>query len=222
MQEKKEHNKKKITKIKKNKKNLVANYNNRSYVNIYDQRYHDLQFAKISLVIESFQKKFSGIQGKVLDVGCGTGLFYDFIHQNIRFREYFNQTVQQYVGIDFSSHMLQKFLTKQQNLAGATKLHYHLICADGENLPLRAQNFEQIVAFTSLQNLIDLAQGLREIFRVIVPDGIFGFTFLKKTLSIPQFKELLGEIIRIKELKELVFLPPETQTEDWIALLQTR
>ena len=147
---------------------------------------------------------------------------YDFINQNIKFQDYFHQTVQRYVGVDFSFQMLRKFITKQQNFRSIPDLHNHLVCADGENLPFRSQNFEIILALTSLQNLIALSQGLREIFRVIVSNGIFGFTFLKKTQTITQFKELLWRIVKEKELKEIVFLPIETYIEDWIALLQTR
>lgn len=72
---------------------------------------------------------------RVLDLGCGTGLFYDFLLRLGWDGEY--------VGVDLSAGMLER-----AKLRGAQ----HLIQADGHRLPFRDKTFTHLFSFTVIHH----------------------------------------------------------------------
>jgi demethylmenaquinone methyltransferase/2-methoxy-6-polyprenyl-1,4-benzoquinol methylase len=92
---------------------------------------------------------------RVLDIACGTG---DFA------RTFADAGAGTVVGGDFSHEMLIR----------ARDRHADTRCwceADALRLPFRAESFSVVSCAFGVRNFEDLAQGLREMFRVLVPGG---------------------------------------------------
>jgi len=143
-------------------KNVVKKYDRTA--SFYNQRYREIQENKYKKMINF------PVKGKILDIGCGTGLLYDFL-------EYDN-----YIGADLSLEMLKKggFANK--------------ILADCEFLPFKDCVFDFVFSFTVLQNLLSYRM-ISEAYRVLKREGIFILTTLKKT-----YKEDLIETFKIFKL----------------------
>lgn len=99
------------------------------------------------------------VQGKILDLGCGTGLLAEFLQQNI-------------TGVDISFNMVQK-----------ARFRECVIQADMDFLPFRNAVFDAIYSFTSLQNLPSLNYVFKEVRRVLKEGHPFTFTLLHKEFS---------------------------------------
>src|SRR5437762_2471430 len=91
---------------------------------------------------------------RVLDVGCGTG------DLSV---ELFENTAAQVTGIDFCGPMLKLAKTKAPQL--------QLIEGDALNLPFAEASFDGLTIGFALRNLADIEQGLRELLRVLKPNG---------------------------------------------------
>ena len=73
--------------------------------------------------------------------------------------------------------MIKKFHSKLDQKAK----NFNLILSDLENLPLRGCKFSVLFSFTSLQNLPDVIEGLKEIFRVVKDGADVNFSILRKS-----------------------------------------
>jgi demethylmenaquinone methyltransferase/2-methoxy-6-polyprenyl-1,4-benzoquinol methylase len=91
---------------------------------------------------------------RVLDVGCGTG------DLSI---ELFENTAAQVTGVDFCGPMLKLAKTKAPQL--------QFIEGDALNLPFAQASFDGLTTGFALRNFADVEQGLRELLRVLKPDG---------------------------------------------------
>ena len=91
---------------------------------------------------------------KVLDVGCGTG---DLSIQ------LFEKTAAEVTGIDFCGPMLKLAKTKAPQL--------QFIEGDALRLPFAEASFDGLTIGFALRNLADVDRGLRELLRVLKPDG---------------------------------------------------
>ena len=88
-------------------------------------------------------KKFSS--GKVLDLGCGTGIH---LSENI-------------IGLDISEKMLSKAKLKNKTL----------MQGDISNIPTKSNSFDTIFCFYSTLNFVDLEKASREISRILKKEG---------------------------------------------------
>lgn len=93
-----------------------------------------------------------------VDVCCGTG---DLALALARF------SVGKVFGADFSRPMLARARDK----ARASRRAVHFLEADTLNLPFADASLDVISAAFGFRNLADYAQGLREMYRVLKPDG---------------------------------------------------
>ena len=91
---------------------------------------------------------------KVLDVGCGTG------DLSI---ELFDNTAAKVTGIDFCGPMLKLARTKAPQLP--------FIEGDALRLPFAEASFDGLTIGFALRNLADVDRGLRELLRVLKPNG---------------------------------------------------
>ncbi|HYX29335.1 MAG TPA: bifunctional demethylmenaquinone methyltransferase/2-methoxy-6-polyprenyl-1,4-benzoquinol methylase UbiE [Pyrinomonadaceae bacterium] len=91
---------------------------------------------------------------RVLDVGCGTG------DLSI---ELFENTATQVTGIDFCAPMLK--------LAQAKAPQLQFIEGDALKLPFAEASFDGLTIGFALRNLADVERGLRELLRVLKPNG---------------------------------------------------
>ena len=199
---------------------IKQSYDEQSYLEIYDRRYQIAQFQKTAELFALFTNNMRSTD-VMLDFGTGTGLLWDYFHQqNLppRKKEGFPNRL---IGIDLSWGMLSKFLQKLKTTPTPPQFETSLICCDGEALPLRDRQFTHLMALTSLQNLPDVPRGLQEISRVLTKKGVFGLTYLRKSLS----KSALEAQLRENFPQAHVSFPDlekfSPAIEDWIYLVET-
>jgi demethylmenaquinone methyltransferase/2-methoxy-6-polyprenyl-1,4-benzoquinol methylase len=113
-------------------------------------------------------------QARVLDVGCGTG------DLSI---ELFENTAADVTGIDFCGPMLT--LAKQK----APQLQF--IEGDALRLPFAEASFDGLTIGFALRNLANVDRGLRELLRVLKPDGVVAILEFSHPVS-PVFGSLVG------------------------------
>ena len=139
---------------------------------MYDERYSLEQAAKYQAALEN--TKLRG--GAILDVGCGTGLFF----RHVAFKA---QTV---VGVDISRQLLAKAAGQAKELGNV-----FLLQADADHLPFTECFFEVAFAFTLLQNMPEPSKTLLELERVVAHKGNVIVTGLKRVFPLDQFLEIL-------------------------------
>ncbi len=141
---------------------------------VYDGRYSSVQGAKIKAALKNLDLKESDY---VLDVGCGTGLLFDYI---------IDRTLS-IIGIDVSRKSL---LQAKARIGDSAKTH--LVWADVDNMPLESGVLDAVFAFTLLQNMPSPAETLSEIVRVARDDAQIVVTGLKKVMGLKHFRSLLS------------------------------
>jgi len=114
----------------------------------YDELYRCEQFVKYSAALSYLQ----GLNDLILDIGCGTGLFYDYLSDRISISRF------EYFGVDKSFRMLEKAKEK-------SCLNIHLIMACAEFMPFRNHVFSYIFSFTVFHE-VDMGRALREVSRL--------------------------------------------------------
>jgi ubiquinone/menaquinone biosynthesis C-methylase UbiE len=183
---------------KKKKQEIIHKYNQTS--DFYDGRYLTIQQDKFRLILKDiiFNDKL------ILDAGCGTGLLFEYIEGLF---EKSDIPSIHYVGVDISINMLKKFHSK----CNQKVIKFNLILSDLENLPFRENKFTLLFSFTSLQNLPDIIQGLKESFRVVIEGANVNFSILRKKLDkeilkgifTPQIKDM--KIIDLESVEDILF-----------------
>jgi len=142
---------------------------------IYDIRYAEEQTAKIEAVMESINMEKEGL---VLDVGCGTGLLFEYVANK----------AEAIVGLDISRETLLQAKRRAKKFANV-----HLILADSDNVPLKEDVFSHVFALTLIQNTPNPFKTLNEIKRVSKENAVIVVTGLKKKFPIKAFKRLLDD-----------------------------
>jgi len=142
---------------------------------IYDMRYAEEQTAKIEAVMESINMEKEGL---VLDVGCGTGLLFNYIANKTKM----------IVGLDISRGTLFQAKKRAKKFANV-----HLILADSDNIPLKEGVFSHVFALTLIQNTPNPFKTFNEIKRVSKENAVIIVTGLKKKFPIKTFKRLLHD-----------------------------
>ncbi|MGE5575311.1 MAG: class I SAM-dependent methyltransferase [Ignavibacteria bacterium] len=154
----------------KDKRKVMRSYD--VTADIYEERYSDEQQRKYEKALEKV-----AVSGKLLlDVGCGSGLF---------FREVAEDALMA-VGVDIS----RKLLLKARGQAKAF-LNAFLLQADADHLPFKKGYFDEVFAFTVLQNMPNPNETLIELKRVINLKGRFVVTGLKKAFPLEKFMDIL-------------------------------
>jgi ubiquinone/menaquinone biosynthesis C-methylase UbiE len=95
-----------------------------------------------------------GLEGRILDNGCGTGILLDAARDRI-------PPAAQVIGLDISRGMLAK----------ARHHHNRLVRGDATRLPFADAVFDTVFARSLLHHLPDREAGVREIARVLKPGG---------------------------------------------------
>jgi ubiquinone/menaquinone biosynthesis C-methylase UbiE len=128
---------------------------------IYDERYTRIQREKYEVVKKYLSKRVA----RILDLGCGTGMFLEELAER-------NEIV---IGVDSSMKMLD---IARKRASGAS-----LVCADADHLPFKDRSFDVVVSVTLLQNVPEPVVTMKEIARVLKPKGIAIVTSLKRKHS---------------------------------------
>lgn len=109
------------------------------------------------------QRWTQGHPGRVLDIGCGTGVIFQELSK-----------IGDPVGLDFSSLALG--YCRKRGLKP-------LINADGQALPFKSNEFDGAIGLDIFEHIKDDRRALSEAFRVLKPGGVL-------VLSVPAFMSL--------------------------------
>ena len=201
-----------------NKKKFIQDqYNNESYVEIYDTRYENGQADKFEALWKQMKKVWDETPKSIvqrimtlLDIGCGTGLFFDFLNRRTT-----QKLVYHFIGLDLSRGMLKAFRNKIKFFDAQAIL----IEADAENLPLRDGTIPIVTGFTSLQNLPNLEQGLSEIRRILHIPKIIAISILKKHKDFQNLTIQLNKVFESTYFRSSHIFQEE-KWEDWLFFYQ--
>jgi malonyl-CoA O-methyltransferase len=105
----------------------------------------------------------------ILDLGCGTGYFFDSLKQHF--------PDSRYLGLDLSEQMLVHARTRCL-AADALASDDCFLTGDAENLPLRDSSVDLIFSSLAIQWCFDLPRLMGEVNRVLRPGGSFVFSSL--------------------------------------------
>ncbi len=139
---------------------------------MYDARYSGEQEAKYRVALQNVGL----VGGAVLDVGCGSGLFFSHVAAKAK----------ALVGVDVSRRLLLKAKEQARSFQNVFVLQ-----ADADHLPLREKFFDFEFAFTVLQNIPQPAETLNELKRVAKQGGKVVVTGLKKAFPLNAFMDVL-------------------------------
>ncbi len=182
------------------KKKIIEKYNSTS--DFYDKRYKAIQEEKYEIVLKNYKAN----EKIILDMGCGTGLFFDYITKSIKKQ---GEIKCNYVGVDISWNMLLRFKSKVINY-NFNKYALNLLLSDMEYLPFRENIFYSMFSLTSFQNLPHIQIGIIESFRVSKNNADYKFSILKKNLDLqwllkilkPKIEEI--EVIEKENLEDII------------------
>ena len=153
--------------------------------------YLQLRYKKISKFLKQFKGK------KMLDVGCGSGIF---LIEGLK-------QERQVVGIDYSKQMLE---TARQNLSSFPTHSYQLLQASAQKMPLKSNSVDIVIAsgLTDYLNFKDTLKFMSEVNRVLKTNGYAIITFPKKDSPLSFLRQGWGLYIR----KLFLRLPPMQTT----------
>ncbi|MEM2341589.1 MAG: class I SAM-dependent methyltransferase [Candidatus Bathyarchaeia archaeon] len=158
------------------KRKVIKHYDKIS--RIYNALYGYEQKLKINEILKILHINPLDV---ILDVGCGTGLLFNYTSDSARF----------IIGVDISL----KILKVAKNLIKKDRLNnVFLIRADADFLPFRDEVFDKVFAITLLQNMPDPILTLHEIARVAKNNSEIIVTGLKKFFSKEDFLRILREL----------------------------
>lgn len=122
-------------------------------------------------------KNLQGLKGPILDVCAGTLPLS---------KEIYRQTKATVVALDFCLDMLAFGV---QSLSPAEAEGIHVVCGDGEKLPLASESFAGFSVAFGIRNLADLPRGFSEMYRVLMPGGKGAVVEFSRP-SLPIFRQL--------------------------------
>lgn len=154
----------------KAKDKVIEQYNASS--EMYAGLYGEEQQAKYLNAL----KKVTLNNSKVLDVGCGSGLFFKEIAEK-------SETI---VGVDISLNLLRKAKIQAKKYSKV-----HVILSDADHLPLKPDFFDLVFSFTVLQNMPAPRKTIQEIKAITRKDGKIIISGLKKAFQLNAFLDLL-------------------------------
>jgi len=141
----------------------------------YDEQYAQEQVAKYRAVQEVLNCSCDDV---VLDVGCGSGLFFSCVADSVRF----------VVGVDISRSLLLKAKVRVGSFCNV-----HVVQADADFLPFKDAVFDVVFSFTMLQNMPVPKRTVVEFKRQIRVGGKLVVTGLKKVFGLPFFLDLFED-----------------------------
>lgn len=157
----------------KKKKTIANRYDATS--SIYDLRYaHEQELKYETAMNELRDSRFT----KVLDAGCGTGLFFKSV----------SSKSERVVGLDISRKSLLIAKSRANSFSNVD-----VVCGDADFMPFKARAFSHAFAFTLLQNLPKPDRTLNELKRSVVDNGEIVVTGLKRIFSKKVFQIILEE-----------------------------
>lgn len=107
---------------------------------------------------------------RIADIGCGTGLAFQFFPNS------------QITGFDFCAQMLCQAAAKIEGLK-QQGTNVRLELADVTNLPAPDNTFDAAISVSVTEHIAELSVMIREMKRIVVPEGIIAFTAAETQLN---------------------------------------
>jgi len=146
----------------------------------YEELHKEEQLKKVKIILNKLNLKKTD---KLLDVGCGTGLYLDLFDCDV-------------TGIDPSEKLLEKYNGPHQVILGSA-----------ESLDFPGNSFDIVMSITAIHNFDDVGKGLKEIQRV--GKDRFVFSVLKRSPKYGIIEKLINELFivdeKIEEDKDYLF-----------------
>jgi ubiquinone/menaquinone biosynthesis C-methylase UbiE len=146
----------------------------------YDELHKEEQLKKVQIILNKLKLKRTH---KLLDVGCGTGLYLDMFKCKV-------------TGVDPAPKLIKKYEGKHK-----------IILARAEELPFPDNSFDIVTSITAIQNFEDVEKGLLEINRV--GKKRFILSALKRSNKISLIEKLINQLFivdeKIEEDKDIIF-----------------
>ena len=120
------------------------------------EEYEDLHWLKRRIAGRIRQKQFDGVDGRVLDVACGTGMNFRHVSETA-----------EVVGIDISADMLAFAREKATGLEQRVTVQQ----MDAQRLSFEGNSFDNVVSALSTCTFPDPIEALNEMGRVCKPTG---------------------------------------------------
>ena len=140
-------------------------------------------------------RKFLKPGSRIADIGCGTGLVFQFFPNS------------HIIGFDFCEHMLRQADAKIEGLK-QQGTYVSLELADVNNLPVADNTFDAAISVSVTEHIANLSAMIREMKRIVVPEGAIAFTAPETQLN--------GCIARSKtEVLELLLIDILTSLKAW-------
>lgn len=154
----------------------------------YDELHRQEQIRKLEIIIPLLEDK--QLNGKLLDVGSGTGFCLDILRQRLGLECW---------GIEPSQGMIAQYQGKE-----------HLLLAEAEKIPFSDESFDAVVSLTAIQNFSNIAKGVIEMKRVAKEFAPIIISALKKSPRIKVISVALADHLMvdriIEEEKDLIFV----------------
>ncbi len=128
----------------------------------------------------------------VLDVGCGTGILFSLLSD------------WEVTALDISNEMLKR--ASQKNFKNVVEY----IQADACQLPCKSQKFSKVILLAMFPHFEDKIQAMKEIYRVLKPEGVAILVHLKDRTSVNQIHTSIGGAIAND------LLPDETMIKSFL------
>jgi ubiquinone/menaquinone biosynthesis C-methylase UbiE len=139
---------------------------------MYEERYAEEQYRKYKKALEKIDTRHKAL----LDVGCGSGLFFSQVAKQAKL----------IVGVDVSRQLLLKAKVHAKDFLNA-----YVVQADADHLPFKHGVFDNVFSFTVLQNMPEPKYTLEELKQIVKPAGSFLVTGLKKAFKLERFMDVL-------------------------------
>jgi ubiquinone/menaquinone biosynthesis C-methylase UbiE len=126
---------------------------------------------------------------RIADIGCGTGLAFQFFPNS------------QITGFDFCDQMLREAAAKIEGLK-QQDTEVRLQLADITNLPAPDNSFDAAISVSVSEHITDLSAMIREMRKIVVPDGVIAFTAPQTQLDgcIARSKSEVSELLMAENL----------------------
>ncbi len=139
----------------------------------YNELYKEEQEKKLKIIKKLLKIKKTDI---LLDIGAGTGISFPYFKCKI-------------IGIEPSEEMIKQ--SKEKIVKGRA-----------ENLHFPDEYFDIVISVTAIHNFDDYKKAIKEIIRVLKPEGKIVISLLKKSSKFNQIKNELLKNFKLKEIEE--------------------
>jgi len=161
---------------------------------LYNLRYTEIQKHKYSLISNDILTKISLLKKPLylVDIGCGTGIFFKFLFNELKIQEAHKKNLLKYICADISPNMMKKTFSLNHQ-----RQFYDRLLLNAEFLPLTSHSFKFVFSFTMLQNMSNPLSTLNTLISLLALNGFEVISILKKVFTDVFLKQSLNALYGI-------------------------